>query len=79
MTKTMWFLGLATALSIGMAGLSFAAGGSRDSRNTTQAQLGTGQSEVLGHPAPQGAQSARTSTYGLSDGVRAAFGRALMP
>ena len=58
MTKTMRVLGLATALVTGVAGASFAAGGSLGSQNTTQTQLNpTGQNQMLPKPATRGAQA----------------------
>lgn len=69
MTKTMRVLGLATALVTGVAGASFAAGGSLGSQNTTETQLNSnGQSQMLGHPANPGAAPS-TSTYGMSGGT----------
>jgi hypothetical protein len=68
MTKTMRVLGLATALVTGVAGASFAAGGSLGGQNTTQTQLNaTGQNQMLPKPANPGAQAVPgTSTYGMS-------------
>ncbi len=69
MTKTMRVLGLATALVTGVAGASFAAGGSLGSQKTTETQLnGNGQNQMLGHPASPGAAPS-TSTYGMSGGT----------
>lgn len=68
MTKTMRVLGLATALVTGVAGASFAAGGSLGSQKTTETQLnGNGQNQMVGHPASPGAAPS-TSTYGMSGG-----------
>ena len=71
MKKTMKVLGLATALATGVAGASFAAGGSLGSQNTTQTQLGAGgQNQMVAHPANPGAKPAPgTSTYGMSGGT----------
>jgi hypothetical protein len=68
MTKTMRVLGLATALVTGVAGASFAAGGSLGGQNSTQTQLNaTGQNQMLPKPATPGAQAVPgTSTYGMS-------------
>lgn len=69
MTKTMRVLGLATALVTGVAGASFAAGGSLGSQKTTETQLnGNGQNQMLSHPANPGAAPS-TSTYGMSGGT----------
>ncbi|HTI79347.1 MAG TPA: hypothetical protein VL614_02730 [Acetobacteraceae bacterium] len=70
MTKTMRVLGLATALVTGVAGASFAAGGSLGSQNTTETQLnGNGQNQMLGRPANPGAAPTTGSTYGMSGGT----------
>jgi hypothetical protein len=70
MTKTMRVLGLATALVTGVAGASFAAGGSLGGQNSTQTQLNaTGQNQMLPKPANPGAQTvpgSGSSTYGMS-------------
>lgn len=68
MTKTMRVLGLATALATGIAGASFAAGGSLGSQNTTETQLNqTGQNPMVAKPANPGARAAPgTSTYGMN-------------
>jgi hypothetical protein len=63
MTKTMRVLGLATALVTGVAGTTFAAGGSLGSQNTTQEQLGAGgQNQMLAQPANPGAQAVPGAT-----------------
>ena len=70
MTKTMRVLGLATALVTGVAGASFAAGGSLGGQNTTETQLnGNGQNQMLGHPANPGAMPSPNSTYGMNGGT----------
>jgi hypothetical protein len=67
MTKSMRVLGLATALVTGVAGASFAAGGSLGSQNATQTQLNaTGQNQMLSKPAVPGAQAVPGTTYGMS-------------
>jgi hypothetical protein len=70
MTKTMRVLGLATALVTGIAGASFAAGGSLGSQKTTETQLNqSGQNQMVPKPANPGAQAVPgTSTYGMSNG-----------
>jgi len=69
MTKTMRVLGLTTALVTGVAGASFAAGGSLGSQHTTQSQLnGNGQNQMLAHPANPGTTPS-TSTYGMNGGT----------
>lgn len=70
MTKTMRVLGLATALVTGVAGASFAAGGSLGGQNTTETQLnGNGQNQMLGHPANPGTVPSTNSTYGMNGGT----------
>lgn len=68
MTKTMRVLGLAAALATGLAGASFAAGGSLGSQKTTETQLDqNGQNQMLPKPANPGAQAVPgTSTYGMN-------------
>jgi len=68
MTKTMRVLGLATALVTGVAGASFAAGGSLGGQNTTETQLNsTGQNQMVSKPANPGAQAVPGSTtYGMN-------------
>ena len=68
MTKTMRVLGLATALVTGIAGASFAAGGSLGSQKTTETQLNqTGQTQMVPKPANPGAQAVPgTSAYGMN-------------
>ncbi len=68
MTKTMRVLGLATALVTGIAGASFAAGGSLGSQNTTETQLNrTGHDQMVPKPANRGAQAVPgTGTYGMN-------------
>ena len=67
MTKTMRVLGLATALVTGVAGASFAAGGSLGGQNTTESQMNAGgQNQMLSKPVNPGAQAVPgTSTYGM--------------
>jgi hypothetical protein len=70
MTKTMRVLGLATALVTGVAGASFAAGGTLGSQNTTETQLNAnGQNPMLSHPANPGAVPSTGSTYGMNGGT----------
>ena len=68
MTKTMRVLGLATTLMTGVAGASFAAGGSLGGQHTTQSQLNaTGQNQMLSKPANAGTQPVPGSTtYGMN-------------
>lgn len=57
MARTIPVLGLAAALLTGVAGGSFAAGGSLGSQNTTQTEVGAGgQNPMLARPANPGAQ-----------------------
>jgi len=74
MTKTLRILGLATALATGVAGASFAAGGSLGSQNTTQSQLGAGgQNQMLPKPATGSAQPT-TNTYGMNGSTANKYG-----
>jgi hypothetical protein len=77
MTRTLRILGLATALATSVAGASFAAGGSLDSQQTTQSQLGAnGQNQMLPRPATGSAQPG-TSTYGMSGTTTNQYGNAV--
>ena len=70
-------LGLATALATGMAGASFAAGGSLGSQNTTQTQLRAGgQNQMLSKPATGSAQPG-TNTYGMNGSTSTQYGNSV--